>query len=129
MNYLLDTCGFLWLVNGSEDLSPRAREAINSPTATLYRSVLTAAEISIKAGKGRIQLLSSVESWIPDAVRLHHLTLLPLELGPAAAAGTFPWIHSDPFDRILVATALLHSLPIITADETIAKYPGIRTLW
>ncbi len=57
------------------------------------------------------------------------MTLLPLELGPAATAGTLPWIHSDPFDRILVATARLHSLPIITADETIAKYPGIRTLW
>lgn len=129
MNYLLDTCAFLWLVNGSEDLSPRAREAIDAPTATLYLSVLTAAELSIKAGKGRIQLPSPVESWIRDAVRLHHLTLLPLELGPAATAGTLPWIHSDPFDRILVATALLHSLPIITADETIAKYPGIRTLW
>ena len=81
MNYLLDTCAFLWLVNGSEDLSPRAREAIDAPTATLYLSVLTAAELSIKAGKGRIQLPSPVESWIRDAVRLHHLTLLPLERG------------------------------------------------
>ena len=129
MNYLLDTCAFLWLVNGREDLSPRAREALASPTATVYLSLLTAAELSIKAGKGRIQLPSPVETWIHDAIRLHDLTLLPLELGPAATAGTLPWIHSDPFDRILVATARLHSLAIITADETIAKYPGIRTLW
>jgi len=129
MNYLLDTCAFLWLVNGSEELLPRAREAVATPTATLYLSVLTAAEIATKAGKGRIELPSPPESWVRDAARLHHLTLLLLELEPAVHAGTLPWIHSDSFDRILVATALLHSLPIVTPDEAIAPYQGIQILW
>ena len=129
MNYLLDTCALLWLVNGDARLSPRARQAIADPQATIFLSVLTAAELAIKAGKGRIQLPHPVEPWIRDAVRLHHLTLLPLDLGPAAAAGTLPWIHSDPFDRILVATARQLSLTIITSDEAIPKYPGVETLW
>lgn len=129
MNYLLDTCTLLWLVNGSRELSSDARKAIASPQATIYLSVLTAAELSIKVGKGRIRLSQPVQRWIEQAVLLHHLTLLPLEIGPASAAGLLPWIHADPFDRILIATARHHSLKIITADRTIAQYPGINTLW
>lgn len=129
MNCLLDTCALLWLVNGDEALSPRAREVLSDPTAAIYLSVLSAAELAIKVGKGRIRLSAPVEPWIREAVRHHQLILLPLELGPAAAAGTLPWIHSDPFDRILIATALHHSLAIITSDETIPSYPGIRTIW
>lgn len=96
--------------------------------ATIYLSVLAAAELSIKVGKGRIKLTQPVQRWVEDAVRLHHLTLLPVELGPAAA-GLLPWIHSDPFDRLLIATARHHSLEIITSDETIPKYPGVKTVW
>lgn len=129
MNCLLDTCTLLWLVNGDRQLTARARQAIASPQATIYLSVLAAAELSIKVGKGRLKLAKPVQQWVEDAVRLHHLTLLPLELGPAAAAGLLPWIHADPFDRILIATARHHSLAIITADETIPKYPGVKIIW
>lgn len=129
MNYLLDTCALVWLVNGSPQLTSNARQAIASPQATVYLSVLAAAELSIKVAKGRIKLALPVQQWVENAVRLHHLTLLPLELGPAAAAGLLPWIHSDPFDRLLIATARQHSLAIITSDENIPRYPGVKTVW
>ena len=96
---------------------------------TIYLSVVVAAELAIKVGKGRIILPKPVEKWIEEAARRHHLTLLHLELGPAATAGGLPWIHSDPFDRILIATAQRLLLTMITADETIARYPGIKSLW
>ena len=129
MNCLLDTCALLWLVNGDAQLTKRARQAIASPEATIFLSVAVAAELSIKVGKGKIKLPQPVQPWIEHAVRLHHLTLLPLELGPASTAGLLPWIHSDPFDRLLIATARHHSLAIITSDEQIPKYPGVKILW
>lgn len=55
MNCLLDTCALLWLVNGDPQLASRARQAIAAPKATIYLSVLAAAELSIKVGTGRIK--------------------------------------------------------------------------
>ncbi len=129
MNCLLDTCALLWLVNGDPRLTPRARRAINTEKARVFVSVVSAAELSIKAGKGRLSLPKPVDQWMGEVARLHHLTLLPLELGPTAASGTLPWLHSDPFDRILVATALSLSLPVVTVDPLIAAYPGITVIW
>lgn len=51
MNYLLDTCALLWLVNGDARLPPRARQAIADPQATIFLSALAAAEVAIEAGK------------------------------------------------------------------------------
>ncbi len=129
MNYLLDTCALLHLVNDSPLLPVAARHAIGDATATIYVSVLSAAELSIKTGKGKLSLPLPVTEWMQKAVELHHLTLLPLDLIPSATAGQLPWIHADPFDRLLIATALQQKLPIITSDKTIPDYPGVRVIW
>ena len=129
MTYLLDTCALLHLVNDGALLPEAARRAIEDESATLYVSVLSAAELSIKAGKGRLMLPMPVSEWIQKAIELHHLTLLTLDLVPCATAGQLPWHHSDPFDRLLIATALHLKMPIITSDQTMPNYPGVQVIW
>ena len=129
MNYLLDTCALIALTNGSAEFSSRGRTVIADPSAQIMVSVITAAEISIKVGKGKYQLPMPVVDWVEGAVRQHRLRLLPLELHPASTAGKLPWHHSDPFDRILIATAIERNLTIITSDKLIAQYSEVITLW
>jgi PIN domain nuclease of toxin-antitoxin system len=129
MNCLLDTCALLHLANADPELGVAARRAIANPASTIYVSVVSAAEISIKAGKGKLVFPIPVLKWIEEAIRLHHLTLLPLDLPESAAAGQLPWIHSDPFDRLLIATARLHNLTILTSDRIIPTYPGVKVVW
>jgi PIN domain nuclease of toxin-antitoxin system len=57
------------------------------------------------------------------------LQQLPLDARIACAAAALPLIHRDPFDRVLVALAQTHTLTVLTSDENIPKYPGVRTLW
>ncbi len=129
MNYLLDSCALLYLVNRDKKLGAAARLIIADPGNTIFLSVITAAELSIKAGKGKLHFPTTVLHWVEQAVTLHHLTLVPLDLPAATAAGLLPWIHSDPFDRILIATALADNLTILTSDRLIPAYPGVNVIW
>ncbi len=129
MNYLLDTCGLLALTRGGNEFSPAARAALVSPAADVCLSVVSAVELSIKTGKGKLTLSSPVEQWLALAIQHHRLRLLPLELSPSCASGDLPWLHADPFDRLLIATALQRSLTLVTSDRIIPTYPGVKTLW
>ncbi len=129
MKYLLDTCALIQLVNDSSKLPEAARHAIDDDSSTIYVSVLSAAELSIKVGKNKLSLSLPVTEWIQKVTQLHHLTLLPLDLIPCATAGQLPWIHSDPFDRLLIAIALQQNMPIITSDKSIPDYAGVQVIW
>ena len=59
----------------------------------------------------------------------YHLLELPVTADIAAKAADLPEIHLDPFDRLIIATAMHHHAPIVTADTTIPSYPGIRVIW
>ena len=129
MNYLLDTCGLLALIRGGDEFSSGARMAVGAPGATLFLSVVSAVELAIKCGKGKLALSLPIEQWLTLAIQHHRLRLLPLELSPSCASGALPWLHHDPFDRILIATAMQRNLIILTSDRVIPTYPGIQTLW
>lgn len=58
-----------------------------------------------------------------------HITVLPLEVRHANAMFSLPLHHRDPFDRMILATALVEKLPIVTADPAFRRYPGIKVIW
>lgn len=121
MNLLLDTHVALWAIADSPRLAPRARELIESPRATVWISAATVWEIAIKHGLGRGDMPVSA----PDALRYFQQSgyrFLPVEPEHAAAVGELPPHHADPFDRILVAQALVEPLRLITADAAVARY-------
>jgi PIN domain nuclease of toxin-antitoxin system len=126
---LLDTQTFLWWASdGGARVSERVREILESADTDASLSVVSAWEIAIKVGRGRMELPEPIERYLPDRIRRHRFTMLSVDLPHAIRAGTLPMIHTDPFDRMLVAQAQIEGLPILTADPAIARY-DVETIW
>jgi len=123
MKLLLDTCTFLFAVDDPAKLSPLAQAEICDPTNEVHVSAVSAWEISIKFGLGMLALASPPEQLVPSARAQHGFLSLPLGEEAALYMHRLPQHHRDPFDRALVAQAIVGGLTIITPDPAIAKYP------
>ena len=126
---LLDTCTLLWLAGDPSELSVPARRSIERNTGFLFVSSISALEIGIKARKGRLRLPQPIPEWFPRALALHGLSELPVTGEIAGRSTTLPALHRDPADRILIATAEIHGLRILTPDSLIGQYTEAQTLW
>lgn len=126
---LLDTCALLWLAADQQHLSAVARRAIAQHAGKLFVSAISAFEIGVKHQKGRLELPLKPEEWFTRALELHGLRELPITGQIAARSTALPPLHADPCDRIIVATAEIHSLTVATLDEVIRQYPGVRVSW
>jgi PIN domain nuclease of toxin-antitoxin system len=121
---LLDTHALLWWLAEDETLSTKARQVIASPKTTVYVSAASAWEIAIKKAIGKLQAPDDLVAAL-SANRFQHL---PVTIEHALYAGALPRHHDDPFDRMLVAQALLEKLTIITRDKSIPAYnPAVIT--
>lgn len=121
MNLLLDTHIALWAITDHPNLSTTARELILSPRATVWISVASIWEISIKHSLGRGEMPVSGK----DAIRYFRdagYQFLAIEPEHAAAIETLPKHHHDPFDRLLVAQALIEPMRLLTHDSNVARY-------
>ena len=128
MKLLVDTCTFLWLAADAPELSSQARRVCRAPENAVYVSSLSAWEIAIKYRLGRLSLPAPPGRYVVD--RREWLRLQPLAFDEACAAhdALLPPHHADPFDRGLVAQAILHGLTLVTPDEEVARYPA-PVLW
>jgi PIN domain nuclease of toxin-antitoxin system len=126
MKLLLDTHLLLWAAGDSARLSRKARSLINDSENELLFSAASLWEVSIKRGLGRKDF--SVD---PRLLRRGLLDNSYLELSIAGvhvvAVDTLPAVHKDPFDRILVAQAMVEGVVLLTNDSLLANYPG--TIW
>jgi PIN domain nuclease of toxin-antitoxin system len=125
---LLDTCTFLWIVGGAKDLSPRAREAFADPANEALLSAASAWEIAVKHRLGKLPLPSPPGEFVPTQRAAHGIEPLPVDEEAALHVAKLPDLHRDPFDRMLVAQALVGGLVLLTPDDPIRQYP-VRTLW
>ena len=126
MNVLLDTCALLALAGG-ELPDAAARALRQAPEA--YVSVVTPWEVAIKVMERRLRLLEPPFQWFVGLLERYDLREIPLEADIACAAAALPPLHSDPFDRVIVALAKANGCTVLTSDENISKYAGVRTLW
>lgn len=126
---LLDTCALLALQNGGKEFSRKTRTILEAPNSKVFISSISAFEVGQKAASGKLTLPRDLSDWFPAMLKQHFLTEIPVTSSIAAAATTLPPIHRDPFDRIIIATAIESKLTIITSDRTIPTYPGILTQW
>lgn len=121
MNLLLDTHVALWAITDSPKLTQKARELILSPKATVWISVASVWEIAIKRSLGRGDMPVSSQ----DAVRYFNESgyrLLAIEAEHVIAVEELPPHHQDPFDRILVAQALVEPMRLLTHDPLVSLY-------
>jgi PIN domain nuclease of toxin-antitoxin system len=119
--YLMDTHTAIWFLTGDALLSPAADRIIRNGANRIFLSMVSAWELAIKISIGKLRFPGNVDGFI-RAAQTNDITILPIETAHLTAYESLPMIHRDPFDRLLVATALAEQLTIITADEDIAKY-------
>ena len=121
---LIDTHILIWLLQDSPKLSKSARALLQKPEIELRLSVISLIEISIKTQKGKLQLRVAEEVIVSEAQKFG-IRLLPLLPGHVIAFRNLPQTLTDPFDRLLLASAIHAPMYFLTADQ---KLHGISEL-
>lgn len=124
MRLLLDTHVFLWAVAGNAALKATARRTIEEADA-VYVSAASIWEIAIKRQLGKIE--GDVDA-LASAIDESGFIELPVRGAHAARVAQLPTLHSDPFDRLLVAQAMVEPLRLLTADKALRPYSELVTL-
>jgi PIN domain nuclease of toxin-antitoxin system len=122
MKLLLDTHTFLWLVEGSPNLSATAQVALADPANEAYLSAASVWELAIKIGNKKLALTDPLDLFVRKWTAAYQLALLPIDTSHARAVAGLPNHHRDPFDRILIAQALVEGMTLVSADVKFAPY-------
>lgn len=118
MSFLLDTHILLWFLENDPKLSNQVRQVITNPKNLIFVSAISAWEISIKQFLGKLIAPSNLE----EALRFSRLEVLAMILVHGIKVADLPMHHKDPFDRMLIAQALVEGLTIITVDQKFKFY-------
>ncbi|MBI4909659.1 MAG: type II toxin-antitoxin system VapC family toxin [Acidobacteria bacterium] len=118
MKFLLDTHVLLWWLEGSPRLPDPARRLISDPENTVFVSAVSLWEIWLKLSLGKLRLPEDFEQVLAS----QEFEQLPLTGKHAREVANLPWLHRDPFDRMLVAQARVARIQLLTADEMVAAY-------
>ena len=126
-NYLLDTHTAIWFFNDSAELSSTADKIISEGTNRIFLSITSAWELAIKIGIGKMEFNGKSAGFLQLAEKCD-ITILPIKAVHLTAFENLPFIHRDPFDRLIIATALAEQMTLITDDGNIARYE-IPIIW
>ena len=128
MKYLLDTHTAIWEFIDSPELSDRVKSVIDDSDNEIFVSIVSAWEIAIKRSIDREKTpLCSVAEFF-DEIMASGFELLSLEPNHVRPVETLPYHHRDPFDRLLIATAIAEDMTFLSADENVVKY-NVKWLW
>jgi PIN domain nuclease of toxin-antitoxin system len=119
LKLLLDTHTMIWAFSAPHLLSARARDVISAGENEVFVSVVSPWEVAIKRSKKRLRAPDD----LGDAVEAHRFQLLPVLLRHTKAIDSLPNHHGDPFDRMLVAQAIIDGLTLVTSDRALRRYP------
>ena len=125
MKYLLDTQVALWMFEGNEKL--KKREIIFDDKNEIYVSVISAWEVAIKVSINKLDFEGGSEVFL-SSVKNYDMHILGVKGDYITSVEKLPYIHRDPFDRLLISTALTEGLTMVTADENIQKY-DVQWVW
>lgn len=128
MKLLLDTQAFLWFGLRSPRLSPTADELIANPVNQLLLSAASYWEIAIKISIGKYELSQGFRMFMEEQLTVNRIAVLPILPEHANIVASLPFHHRDPFDRMLVAQAIVESIPIVSADAALDQY-SVARLW
>ena len=128
MKLLLDTYVFLWWIDDDPRLSKHAAELIGDGTNEVFFSAASGWELVIKNALGRIEFPSPPQRFIPGQLEQNGVQVLPIHLAHALKVAELPALHKDPFDRMLIAQALVEEVALVTSDDEIRRYP-VSLVW
>ena len=128
MILLLETHTMLWFFWDDPQLSAVAKGLIEDPANRKLVSVASCWEVAIKVSIGKLSLGEPSQTFLEREIPGNNFELLPISLQHATGVETLPFHHRDPFDRLLIAQALLENVPMVSADVAFDPYPVTR-LW
>jgi len=128
MRVLVDTHVFLWWVEGDRALPAKARAALANQENECLISLVSAWELAIKAGLGKLKLALPVERYVVEHIAANGFRMLDIQMAHVGRVETLDPHHGDPFDRLLISQALEEKLPVVTADPVFRKY-GVKRIW
>ncbi len=127
MSYLLDTHVLLWLVGQPARVPAHVQALLADPAHDLQVSAISALEVATKTRLGRLDPVGLVENWRGRVSEIG-ATELHVRSDHLILAGSMPWSHRDPFDRVLVAQATIEAMTLVTVDRALAGLPAPRML-
>jgi PIN domain nuclease of toxin-antitoxin system len=128
MKYLVDTCTLLWYFQASEKLPENITKIFfDEPNENLYVSIISIYEVAIKYSIGKLDFSGGVKELIRK-IQDVGLSIIEIKKEYAEILENLPFIHKEPFDRMIIATAKYENMTILTADTKIHQY-DVKTLW
>ena len=127
MKYLLDTHTLIWFLEGDKRLSTPAKDIICNNDVDIYVSIVSLWEMAIKISLGKLELSQSLDQII-DKLPQQNITLLPTQTAHVLAVLRLPFEHRDPFDRLLIAQALVENMKFISNEALFLRY-GVDRVW
>ncbi len=128
MKLLLDTHALLWFLADDPKLSVTAKTAIEDPANERWLSPVSLVEIAVKVRTGKMRLSAPFGAIFPSKLLAAKIALLPIESHHVEPLATLPLHHRDPFDRVIVATALVEGMRVVSVDTLFDTY-GVSRLW
>jgi len=128
MRLLIDSHALIWYVDQHQQLSSASHAALSDRYNDLLLSAGSIWEIAIKIGLGKLVLTQPYSLWMSQALNNLGITVLPITVEYADAQASLPKHHSDPFDRLMVAQALVERVSIVSGDARMDAY-GITRIW
>jgi PIN domain nuclease of toxin-antitoxin system len=124
---LLDTHTLIWFINGNTTLSDKVRQAIEAHDAVNFVSIASLWEIAVKVSLGKLELKTTY-SKIYDQLIDNGFELLPITFEDTLIVSGLPFVHRDPFDRLIIAQAMNNNLTILSKDQHFSSYE-VPVLW
>ncbi len=128
MKLLLDTHAFIWLNDNPLQLSEKIISMCSSGEHRFFLSIASAWEMQIKSQLGKLDLSMSVRELIETNMSENNISLLPITLSDIEQLEKLPLHHKDPFDRIIIAQAILGDFTIVSVDSAFANY-DVPVIW
>jgi PIN domain nuclease of toxin-antitoxin system len=128
MMFLIDTHTFIWYVTDNSRLSNQVLELINDENNQIVLSIASIWEMGIKNGLGKLTFNLPFETFIQQQLAINDFTVLNIQISHISTVSQLPLHHRDPFDRMLIAQAIVENIPVLSADTIFDAYP-IQRLW
>ena len=129
---VLDTNALIWWISNSEKLSRRARKTIEEAEKkkAIYISSISVLEIYTLVKKNKLKFNILADNWLEKVESLPYVNFVSMDNKIAVQSVNLPdFLHKDPADRIIIATALNLGAKLITSDQKIINYKKVQTLW
>ncbi len=128
MRLLLDTHTFIWWASNDPSLSATVKLAIGDRNNEIFLSSVSTWEMAIKIALGKLAIAQPLSSLVLSHIALYQFQPLAITYDHTYQVQGLPQHHKDPFDRLLIAQAMVENMVLLTCDTSFAPY-GVQTLW